>query len=202
VAARTPPAQTALLLVECQNGVIGEGSVLPDLAKEAAPQIPTLARLAQGARDAGVLVCHLTFVPKAGNRSANRKPVLFAGMLAGLDDWGPDHPATQVVDAIGVADGDLVLPRSSGLSPTYGQETLPVLRNLGITRLAVAGVSTNIAIPAVLTNAVDEGFDVVVPGDAAIGSPGDYAQAMLRYTIGMISKVTTVDKLLAEWSEA
>jgi nicotinamidase-related amidase len=196
------PSETALLVIECQNGVVGAESALPDLAKEAGPALKTIGRLAQGARESGVQVCHLTFSPLAGNRSSNRKPLLFKGILHQMDAWGADHPATHVVDEIGVGENDLVLPRASGLSPTYGTETFRILRNLGITTIVVAGVSTNIAIPSVLTQAVDEGFEAVVPRDAAIGTPKEYADAMMRHTIGMIARLTTVDDLLAQWAEA
>ncbi|MCU1595104.1 MAG: isochorismatase family protein [Frankiales bacterium] len=194
------PSETALLLVECQNGVIGIDSVLPDLAAVVRPSLPIIARLATGARDHGVQVVHLTFSPLAGNRSCNRKPLLFKGVLRNMDDWGPDNPATQVVDEIGVGPDDLVLPRATGLSPTYGTETFKLLRNIGIKAIVVAGVSTNIAIPAVLTEACDEGFDVLVPRDAALGAPADYAEQMMTHTIGMIARLTTVDELVAQWA--
>ena len=196
------PSETALLIIECQNGVVGPDSVLPDLAAVVRPHLPTIGRLAQGARDNGVQVCHLTFSPLVGNRSCNRKPLLFKGILHNTDAWGPDHSATQVVEEVGVGPDDLVLPRATGLSPTYGTETFRLLRNIGIKAIVVAGVSTNIAIPAVLTEACDEGFDVVVARDAALGTPAEYAEQMMRHTIGMIARLTTVDELLAQWAAA
>jgi nicotinamidase-related amidase len=196
------PDRTALLIIECQNGVVGPGSVLPGLGDGAKAKLETIGELARTARASGVLVCHLVFVPIADNRSINTKPTLFRHLVPQLADWTPDHPATQVVDEIGVEDGDLVLPRASGLSPTHGTETFKVLRNIGITQVVVAGISTNIAIPAVLTNAVDEGFDTVVAKDAVIGSPADYADLMVEHTIRMIARVTTVAGLAEEWAGA
>lgn len=195
----TPPEQTALLLIECQNGIIGPDAVLPELARDAAAHLPTIGRLARGAREHGVQVVHLLFNPLLGTRSANRKPRLFNGVVARMTEWHPGDRATQPVDEVARDDRDLVLTRSSGLSPTHGTETFPILRNLGVRTVVVAGVSTNIAIPVVLTNAVDEGFDVLVARDAAVGSPADYAEAMMRHTIAMISRITTVDELLAQW---
>jgi nicotinamidase-related amidase len=193
---------SALLIIECQNGVVGDGSALPALAKDAASTLPTIGRLAAGARDAGVLVCHLTWSPLAGNRASNRKPPLFRSILGLMDEWGPNHPATQPVAEIGVGPDDLVLPRASGISPTYGTETFRILRNLGIGTVVIAGVSLNIAIPAVLANAVDEDFAAVVPRDAVIGTPAEYAKEVLRNTVAMMATLTTVDELLAEWGVA
>jgi len=54
------PATTALLTVECQNGVVGEESALPELAKEArdSGMLGRVAALADAARRAGVQVLH------------------------------------------------------------------------------------------------------------------------------------------------
>ena len=51
-------AATALVIQECQNGVIGPDSLLPRLAEAAAPAVPFIARLAHGARAASVPVIH------------------------------------------------------------------------------------------------------------------------------------------------
>jgi nicotinamidase-related amidase len=197
-----PPAQTALLIIECQNGVVGEGSILPALAAAAGPRLPRIGTLARAAREAGVLVCHLTFVPVAGNRSANPRAPLFRGILPAIAAWTPTSRETQVVDEIGVGEADLVLPRAAGVSPTLGTETFKVLRNIGITQVVVAGVSVNIAIPAVLTHAADEGFSAVVARDAVIGTPADVADQMVTHVLGLLARLTTVDDLAAEWAGA
>lgn len=193
---------TAVLFVECQNGLLGEDSVLPAIAEAASRAIPAMARLADGARATGARVVHLTYVPAAGNRSLNRRPPLFRGIAGLMDGWQPDDPATRPIDAIGVGPDDLVLPRHTGLSPTYGGETFKLLRNIGIRTIVVAGISLNIAIPVVATEAVDEDFDVVIPRDAVAGSPPEHAESVLRHTLPFIARLTTVDELLTTWGVA
>jgi nicotinamidase-related amidase len=190
-------ATTALVLIECQNGIVGEGSVLPELAEAAAPILPVLGRLADGVRAVGGLVVHLTYVPMLGNRSSNRKPVLFDHVLKLMQDWTPVHPATQVVDAIGTDPRDLVLPRHSGMSPTYNTELFAVLRNAGFDTVIVGGVSLNVAIPVVATQAADEGFTVLVPVDGVAGTPSDHAASMLRYTIAFLAHLARADEIVA-----
>jgi len=114
--------------------------------------------------------------------------------------WGPDSPEVQVVREIGVAEGDLVLPRHSGLSPTHGTETFKILRNLGVTTVVLAGVSTNIAIPLAAVEAVDEGFEVVIPSDAVAGTPAEHSSSMLRNSLAFVATITTVDELVASWA--
>jgi nicotinamidase-related amidase len=72
-----------------------------------------------------------------------------------------------------------------------------MLRNVGITTVLLAGVSLNIAIPVVATDAVDEGFDVVIARDAVAGTPAEYGESMLRYTLSFIATITTVDDVIA-----
>jgi nicotinamidase-related amidase len=195
----TEPDQTALLLVECQRGVIGDLSFLPALAEAARPAIANIARLTDGARRAGVHVAHLTFLTKEGGRSTNRRSRL---MRAGAAGGGltESHPAAEVVPEIGVAAGDMVLPRHQGISPTHRTETLAILRNIGVDEIVVAGVSTNLAIPLVAVAAVDEDFAVAIPTDATVGTPPEHHESMLRNSLAFVARLTTVDELLAGWS--
>ena len=190
------PAATALVTVECQNGIIGPDGALPALAAAAAPVVPAIGRLADAVRRVGGRVVHLTFVPALDNRSSNRAPVLFNTVLDLMKDWTPEHPAAQVVREIGVGQGDLVLPRHSGLSPTKNTELFPMLRNAGVTTVVLAGVSLNIALPVVATDAVDEGLQVVIPRDAVAATPPEYGPSVLRHTLSLIATISTVDDIV------
>ena len=194
------PSSTAILYIECQNGLLGPHSALPQIAAAAKPHVPSMARLAAGARTAGATVVHLTAVPVSGTRSFNRRSPLFGGLMDVLADWTHDHPAVQPIDEIGVGPDDLVLPRSSGFSPTYGNDTFKILRNLGIKTLVFAGISVNVAIPVSATEACDEDFQVIIARDAVAGAPDAYVDAMLQHTLAMIGRLHTVDELLDDWA--
>jgi nicotinamidase-related amidase len=193
------PKTTAVLFIECQNGLLGEDSVMRSLAVASAGAKVQMGRLAKGARQAGTVVAHLTYAPLAGNRSSNRRPPLFGRLLTSLDEWHPDHPAVQPIPEIGVGPDDLVLQRHTGLSPTYGTETYKLLRNMGMRTLVMAGISANIAIPVAATEATDEDFDVVIPRDAIGGTPPEHLESMLSHTLPFIATVCTVDDILALW---
>jgi nicotinamidase-related amidase len=192
-------ATTAVLFVECQNGLLGDDSVMRTLAASAGGAIKAMGRLAEGARQAGAQVVHLTYAPLAGNRSTNRRPPLFARLLPSLAEWHPTHPAVQPIPEIGVGPDDLILQRHTGLSPTYGTETYKMMRNIGMTTLVLAGISANIALPVAATEAADEDFDVIIPSDAIIGSPEEHKVSMLRHTLPFIATIRTVDELLTGW---
>ena len=55
------PVHTALLLVECQNGVIGEKSSFPALAEASKEIIPNLGLLAKAARESRVRVIPVSY---------------------------------------------------------------------------------------------------------------------------------------------
>jgi len=193
------PTTSAVLFVECQNGLLGESSKMKSLAAAAAPVIPNMGRLAQGARSAGVQVVHLTYFPVANNRSSNRRPPLFKRLNDSLSDWTRDHHDTQPIPEIGVGPDDLVLSRNTGLSPTYGTETYKLLRNIGAETIVLAGVSANVAIPVAATEAVDEDFEVIIASDAIAGVPLEHVESMLKHTLSFIATLKTVDQLLEDW---
>jgi len=179
------PRTTAVLFVECQNGLLGDTSKMKSIAEAARPIVPNMGRLARGARDAGVQVVHLTFSPVANNRSSNRRPPLFKRLNDSLADWTADHHDVQTIP--------------SGMSPTYGTETYKLLRNMGIETVVLAGISANVAIPVAATEAADEDFEVVIASDAVAGAPVEHVESMMKYTLPFIATLMTVEGLLAEW---
>lgn len=192
------PSRTALLMIECQRGVVGDLSVLPDLAAAAQPVLETIGRLAREARRHGVTVVHLTYAPLAEGRSTNQRSPLTRG-TASTSTWGPDRPGAEVVAVIGVEPGDLVLERHQGISPVHRTEVLNVLRNMGIEQLVLTGVSTNLAVPAVAVGAADEDFSVVVVPDATIGVPDSHHRSMLRYSLSFVAALVDADEVVAAW---
>ena len=67
--------------------------------------------------------------------------------------------------------------------------------------LVVTGVSVNVAVTNLVMDAVNHGYQVVVPRDAVCGIPQSYADAVLDGTISLLATLTTVDDLVAAWSE-
>ena len=195
------PATTALVLQECQNGVIGELSALPALA-EAAKEglIPNAAALAAAARAAGVRVIHCTAQHRTDGWGGNRNARLFRAMPKMPVQLHVGTPAVEVVPEIGVAEADIVLPRHHGLSPFEGTELNSLLRNEGIRTIVAVGVSVNVAILNLTFDAVNAGYVVVVPRDAVAGTPPDYVDAVFEHTLGIVATVTTTNDVIKAWT--
>jgi nicotinamidase-related amidase len=193
------PASTALVIVECQGGTVGADSALPELKAAAASAVPVIARLAQAARKAGARVVHLTYIPAFGGLSTNRVTPLQQAIGPLNAGWTAERGG-NVVDEIGVAPGDLVLRRSSGMSPTHSTELFAVLRNIGVRAVVLAGVSLNVAIPSATVELGDEGFNVVIPRDGVAGTPPEYGDSVLRHTLRFLATITTADDVIGAWS--
>ncbi|MCX4849401.1 cysteine hydrolase [Streptomyces sp. NBC_00893] len=195
------PATTVLLTVECQQGVVGPGSALPELAGEARSSgvLHRVARLVAAAHEAGVQVLHAVAERRPDGRGANSNARLFraAGRLPVQQHRGTT--AVRIAAPIEVADEDLVVRRLHGLSPIAGTDVDALLRNLGCRTLVVTGVSANVAVPNAVFDAVNLGYTAVVPSDAIAGVPADYTPAMIRNTLALVATITTTDEVLGCW---
>ncbi|MGW1029538.1 cysteine hydrolase [Streptomyces sp. NPDC002577] len=195
------PTTTVLLTVECQQGVVGTDSALPELAKEARASgaLTNIGRLVAAAHDSGVQVMHAMAERRPDGRGANSNARLFraADRLPVRQLSGTS--AVRVAEPIQVAAADLVVRRLHGLSPLAGTDVDPLLRNLGCRTLVVTGVSANVAIPNAVFDAVNLGYTVVVPADAIAGVPSDYTPAMIRNTLALVATITTTDDILGCW---
>ncbi|WP_399922490.1 isochorismatase family protein [Streptomyces kanamyceticus] len=195
------PATTVLLTVECQQGVVGTESALPELAEEARTSgaLANVARLVIAAHHGGVQVVHAVAERRPDGRAANRNARLFRAAERLPVQQLSGTRAVRIAPPIEVADEDLVVRRLHGLSPLAGTGVDPLLRNLGCRTLLVTGVSANVAIPNAVFDAVNLGYTAVVPADAIAGVPADYTPAMVRNTLALVATVTSTQDVLGVW---
>jgi biuret amidohydrolase len=196
------PAHTALVTQECQGGVIGPRAALPQLAEVArtSGMLANCGRLAGAARRAGVPVVHCVAQRRPDGRGSNHNARLFHGMLKMPVALTPGTPAVEVVPEIGVAEEDVVLHRLHGLGPMGGTDLDAVLRNLGVTTVVGVGVSVNIGMLDLAFDAVNAGYQMVMPRDAVAGVPVEYAEAVLDHTLSLVCSLPTTDDVLTAWA--
>ncbi|EFL30708.1 pyrimidine utilization protein B [Streptomyces viridochromogenes DSM 40736] len=193
------PPTTVLLTVECQEGVVGADSALPELAEAARSGgvLANVARLVAAAHAGGVQVVHAIAERRPDGRGASRNATLFRAAERLPVRQLTGTRAVRVAAPIEVAEEDLVVRRLHGLSPLQGTEVDPLLRNLGCRTLIVTGVSANVAVPNAVFDAVNRGYTAVVPADAVAGVPAEYTPAMIRHTLALVATVATTDEVLA-----
>jgi len=196
------PAHTALLMMECQEGIIGEGAALGALG-EAVRRHGTIAQIAKvlhAARAARVPVFHCTMARRPDGGGAVVNCLLLAatkkskspGLLLGSPQWQP-------VSALAPIDTDYVLARHHGIGPFHGTELDQILRNLGVRSVVATGVSVNVGVLALTIEAVNAGYQVVIPREAVTGTPDDYVEAVLGNTLKLLATIAPVDDVVAAW---
>jgi nicotinamidase-related amidase len=193
------PSHTALLVLECQRGVVGDLSGLPELAAEAAPVLAKIDALASTARQAGLRIVHCTAERRADGLGANSNTRLFEHMARARNPLLTGSQAAQIVPEIRVADGDLVLPRLHGLSPFHGTELDAILRNQQVTTVIATGVSVNVAVQNLTFDAVNASYQVVIPRDAVAGFPGAYVDAVFEHTLRALATIVEASELIETW---
>ena len=87
------------------------------------------------------------------------------------------------------------MPGPVSLTARVGDPSARVTRTVIVT-----GVSVNVAVTNLVMDAVNAGYQVVLPRDAVCGLPADYADAVIDQTLALLATVTTVDDVVAAWA--
>ena len=187
------PDHTALLLVECQNGVIGENSSFPALAEASKNMLANLGKLAQAARNSKIKVVHGLAMIRDDGWGSNTNARLFGAARRSSIKQLPDTEAVEPIKEVGFnVESDVRLPRFHGLSPTSGNE--------GISTVIVSGVSLNVAVQNCVFDLINNGYQVVVPVDAVAGVPFEYGKTIIENTLAVLATLTDVESLIKVWS--
>ena len=195
------PSTTAVVTSECQNGVLGSQAIFPELAQAASEVVPNIVRLVGAAHLAKVQVVHCLALRREDGRGANTNARLFTAAARAGVVLTPGSDAAELLTDIPLHVEDVMLTRLHGLSPMAGTDLDAVLRNLGITTVVIAGVSVNVAVTNLVMDAVNAGYQVVLPRDAVAGIPAEYADAVIDNTLSLLATVTTTEAVVSTWAE-
>jgi nicotinamidase-related amidase len=197
------PGSSAVITSECQQGVIGTGGPLSALAAAVRESgiVPRGASVLAAARRARVPVLHGIVVRRPDGGGVTMNCRLFAasrkaggpGLLAG-------SPAAAVVPEFGPADDDYLVPRHHGVSLFHDSELDSLLRSLGVRTVVLLGVSLNVALVGTTIEAVNRGYQVVVPHDGVTGAPAEYAGMVLEHTMRLLATITTCGEIAAAFA--
>jgi len=196
------PSESALLLMECQEGIIGAGGGgrLNALADAVARHgtIDRIARALAAARAAKVPVFYLTIARRADSAGAAANCLLLALGRKGTPLL-PNSPQQAIVKPLAPVEGDFIVNRFHGVTPFHGGELDQLLRNLGVKTVVATGVSVNVGITGMTVEAVNCGYQVVIPRDAVTGTPDDYVDSVFEHTLRLLATITTVDEVVSAW---
>jgi biuret amidohydrolase len=172
------PARTALVVIDMQRDFLepgGFGELLGNDVAELARVVAPLRALLGTARDAGMFVVHT----REGHRPdlADCPPSKLArgGGELTIGSHGPkgrilvrgEH-GHDIVDELAPVDGEVVLDKP-GKGAFHATDLDHLLRNRGIERLIVTGVTTEVCVHTTVREANDRGYECFVPADC-VGS--------------------------------
>jgi biuret amidohydrolase len=186
-----------------QENVVGETSRLPALAGAVAAGrvLENIAQLCRAARRGGVPVLHCTTESRPDRLGSNNNARLFALSRRAA----PPKPGSRpfaVHPRVGPQPDDFFLPRLHGLSPMAGTSLDAVLRNIGVTTIVATGVSVNVALLGLTFDAVNLGYQVVLPRDATAGVDDAYVDALYANTLALLATVTTTHAVVDAWARS
>ncbi len=195
------PAHTAVLVIECQQGVIGENSPVGELARSVreGAMLQTLQALLSGAREAGARVYHCTVEARADGLGQLANTPLGARALGRSSGAAARGAAGAILPELGPEPHDILAPRDHGLTAFHETGLDGLLRSAGVRTVVLAGVSINIAITGAAIDAVNRGYTVVIPTDCVAGFPPSYASDALRYSLRNLAYLSNAEQICAAW---
>ena len=198
------PGHTAVLVSEMQRAIAGDltAPAMSALSEAVAASGigGNLALLLDGARAAQATVVHATLQFRRDRAGVRIVTPLMAVTMRDPEYLLVGSDQAQVIPELGPADTDIVAARIHGMSAFTGTDLDAILRSRDITTLIIGGVSLNEAIIGASIEAVNLGYRVVIPRDAALGTPASFGDDMLRYAFSLLGKVTTTQEILDVWA--
>lgn len=194
------PQRCALLLMECQEGIIGSGARMGALGEAVARHetVAHIGRVLAAARAAKVPVFYLTVSRRADSGGATANCLLLALGRKGAP-LVPGSPQQAVVQPLAPQEGDFVINRFHGVTPFHATELDQLLRNLGVRTVVATGVSVNVGITGLTIDAVNCGYQVVIPREAVVGTPDAYVESVFEHTLRLLATIATVDQVVQAW---
>lgn len=196
-----PRAETALLIIDMQNGFLDEKGSLASIGfpwEALQPAVDGCVRLVEGARQAGIPVIYTRYVYQPGFLDGGLLP---NELVPGMKEAGSLVDGTwdaEIIPALTPREGEIVIDKSRP-SSFYGTRLEPFLTSLGVRSLVLAGVTTNICVETTARDAGQRDYRTYVVSDAtAEYDPArhDHALTTIGFTFGW---VTTMDDVLAGW---
>ena len=202
------PETTALIVIDMQRDFAEEGGFGASLGNDVSliqAIVPTVKRLIEGFRAAGLPVIHtmechrpdLSDLPPAKRNRGN--PTIRIG------DEGPmgrvliaGEKGTAILDAVAPIDGEIVIEKP-GKGAFYATPLGDELKRLGIAQLVVAGVTTEVCVQTTMREANDRGYECLLAEDATESYFPQFkaaALAMIRAQGAIVGWTATTDQVL------
>lgn len=195
------PKSTALLLIEYQNDFVSEGGAQHDAVRQVMASTGMLAHsmtLLDGARAGGVTVLHAPIAFAEGYPEIAAEPY---GILAGVVAAGAFRKGSwgaEIAEPMAPRAGEIIVEGKKGLDCFASTNLDFILRQRGISHLAIAGFLTNCCVESTMRSAYERGYRVVTITDCCATIGEEEQRVAIAKDFPMFSRPLTHDAFLGE----
>jgi ureidoacrylate peracid hydrolase len=165
-------SNTAVIMIDMQNSYYATDGLREKLGYPPIWKLDETVEqcrlLLEDARSRGIPVIYTQGVKREDGADATpRYREAFAKALADFVPLSDDTAEwkSAIMDEVAPRPGDIVIEKLRWCSFTY-TDLEPILKKLGITRLIVAGLQTNVCVETTVRTALMRNYEVAVPEDA------------------------------------
>ncbi|GAX74892.1 hypothetical protein CEUSTIGMA_g2338.t1 [Chlamydomonas eustigma] len=193
--------KTAVVLIEYQNDFSTPKGVLHDAVKGVMTRTNMLensVRTVRAAREKGALIIHapITFSDDYREMSTS-----IYGILANVKEGGAFKKSGwggAFVDTMQPAAEDVVIEGKRGLCAFASTNLDFILRQRGITTIALGGFLTNCCVESTMRSAYEKGYEVITLTDCVATTSEEQQAASIKFTYPMFSKPLAHGDFLAQ----
>lgn len=194
-----PGRKPALLISECQNGLINpeHATTMHELAQQAEERglVGRIAALAGAFRAAGLPVAHATIEPAADYEGFDVSSPL-AAVTVKRGEFRAGTPLPDIHPGLALQPGDLLFPRRTAMTAFFRSGLGQALRDRQVDTVVLVGISVNIAIPGTTIEAVNRGLSVLIPEDATAATSTEVHQNAFRHVLPALATITTSQEVI------
>jgi nicotinamidase-related amidase len=204
-----PAGRLGLVVIDMQRDFIetgGFGSVLGNDVRPLAAIVPTVRRLLDGFRAAGLPIIHTREGHKADLSDCPPAKRARGGGALGIGDAGPmgrilidGEPGNDFVPALAALPGETVIVKP-GKGAFYATPLGDILQRKGIGHLVFAGVTTEVCVQTTMREANDRGYECLLAEDATESYFPEFKAAtlaMIRAQGGIVGWTAPTDAIVA-----
>ena len=199
------PNTTALLLIEYQNDFVSEGGAQHDTVAAVMRDTDMLAHsraVVEAARAQGVTILHAPISFADGYPEVPSEPYGILAGIVGANAFRKGSWGVEIADEMAPAEGDIVIEGKRGLDCFASTNLDFILRQRGITGLAIAGFLTNCCVESTMRSAYERGYQVVTLTDCTATLSAEEQDAAVTKNFPMFSRPMTHDAFLASLEPA
>jgi len=202
------PSKFALIVIDMQRDFVepgGFGAALGNDVDLLTAIVPTVAKLIDGFRQTGVQIIHTKEAHKPDLSDCPPSKLTRGNPDLKIGDTGPmgriliaGEPGNDFVPELAAREGEIVLEKP-GKGAFYATPLDSILRERGITHLAIAGVTTEVCVQTTMREANDRGYECVLVEDATESYFPEFKQAtlaMVRAQGGIVGWTATTDEVV------